>query len=76
MSLTALLEMQGAGLTPLDFAICLVRIDGHLDARRPFNYAYISTMRRAGSFQCVGGHDPGSAGFGGPYAALGNARRG
>ncbi len=27
---TPLLEMQGAGLTPLNFAICLLRIGGHL----------------------------------------------
>ena len=40
--------MQGAGLTPLDFAICLLRIGGHLgrqEALRFVGYKYIYLRR-------------------------------
>jgi hypothetical protein len=45
---TPVLEMQGAGLTPLNFAICLLRIGGHLgrqEALRFVGYKYIYLLR-------------------------------
>ena len=48
MTLTPLLEMQGAGLTPLNFAICLLRIGGHLGREEALrSIGYISTQRVA-----------------------------
>ena len=45
---TPLLEMQGAGLTPLNFAICLLRIGGHLGREEALrSIGYISTQRVA-----------------------------